>query len=112
MEEVGGRDANGMARPRKQVLVSCGNVGHLVRDMTQEDGDLQGRDESAFTGGGIAVHRGGAVGRRAEAPHLPDDVKAGLRGAHPVRVGAAPVGECLTIVIVLLLAEAQSRELI
>jgi hypothetical protein len=39
MEEVGGRDANGMAGPCKQVLVSCGYVEHLVRDMTQEDGN-------------------------------------------------------------------------
>jgi hypothetical protein len=42
--------------------------------------------------------------------HSLDDVKAGLRGAHPMRVGAAPVGECLTNVIVLLLAEAQGCE--
>jgi hypothetical protein len=65
MEEVGGRDANGVAGPRKQVLVSCGNVEHLVRDMTQEDGDLRGCDESACTGGVVMVHRGGAVGMRA-----------------------------------------------
>jgi hypothetical protein len=43
-------------------------------------------------------------------PRSPDDVKAGWHGAHPVRVRATPVGECLTIVIVLLLAEAQSCE--
>jgi hypothetical protein len=40
MEEVGGRDVNGMAGPRKQVLVSCGDVKHFVCDMAHEDGDL------------------------------------------------------------------------
>jgi hypothetical protein len=80
--------------------------------MMQEDGDLQGHDEAAFTGGGIVVHCGGAVGGRAKAPRSLDDVKADLRGAHPVQVSAAPVGEYLTIVIVLLLVEAQSCEVI
>ena len=40
MEEVGGGDTNGMAGPREQVLVSHGNVEHLVREVTQDDGDL------------------------------------------------------------------------
>ena len=62
MEEVGGGDADGMAGPREQVLVSYGNVKHLVRDVMQEDGNLQGRDEAAFTGRLIAVHHGGVLG--------------------------------------------------
>jgi hypothetical protein len=109
MEEVGGRDANGMARPCKQVLVFCGDVKHFASNMAQEDGNLGGRDETAFTYGWVAVYHSGAIGGRAEVPHAPDGVKAGLHGAHPVQVGAMPVGECLTIVIVLLFAEAHGR---
>ena len=62
MEEVGGGDTNGMAGQREQVLVSHGNVKHLVRDVMQEDGDLRGHDEVVFIGGRIVVHHGGAVG--------------------------------------------------
>jgi hypothetical protein len=61
MEEVGGGDVNGMAGPREQVVVSYRDVEHLVCDVTQEDGDLRGCNEAAFTSGGITVHRGGAV---------------------------------------------------
>ena len=53
-----------------------------VSDMAQEDGYLQGCDETAFSCGGVAVHRRRAVGSRIEAPHSPDNVEA---RAHPVQ---------------------------
>jgi hypothetical protein len=46
------------------------DLKHLVRDVMQ------------------VVHRGGAVGGRAKAPRLPDDVEAGLREA----LSVAPCG--------------------
>jgi hypothetical protein len=42
--------------------VTCGNVKHFVSDMVQEDDDLRGHDETAFTGGWVVVNRGGAIG--------------------------------------------------
>jgi hypothetical protein len=110
MEEVDGSDTNGVAGPCTKVLVPCGDVEHFVRNMTQKDGNLGDCDESAFSCGGVAVHRGGAVGGRVETPHLPDNVEASLSGAHPVRVRTVPVGEGLSIVIVLLLVESEKYE--
>ena len=84
VEKVGGGDTNGMAGPHEQVLVSYRNVEHLVHNVMQEDGDLRGRDEAAFAGAWIAIHRGGAVGWQAKATCSPDDVQAGLHGAQTV----------------------------
>ena len=57
-----------MAGPREQVLVSRGDVEYFVHDVAQEDGNLRGRDEVAFAGVGVAVHRGGAVAGRTKVP--------------------------------------------
>jgi hypothetical protein len=50
------------------------------------------------------------VTQRAKALDLPDDVQARLCGTHPAGIGAAAVHECLAIVIVFLLAEAEKGE--
>ena len=84
MEEVGGSDTNRMAGPREQVLVSCGDVEYLVRNVAQENCDLQGRDGAARASVGIAVHCSGAGMGRTKSLCSSNDVQACLRGAQPV----------------------------
>jgi hypothetical protein len=68
---------------------------------------LGGSDQAVIASRRVTVHCGGTVGGCDKVPCLPDDVKAGLCGAHPVRVRPALVREGLTIVIVFLLAKAE-----
>ena len=89
-----------VAGPSKEILVPGGYVKHFVCNMPQEDCDLQGHDESSFTGGVVAINHGGVVRRRAEPTCASDNVQARLSRAKPMRVRSAPVGQGLAIVIV------------
>ena len=90
--------------------MSGGDVEDFVCNMSQEGGELGSGDLSPFSCGRVEIYCCGAVARSAESCCASDDVEAGLCGAHPVGVRSAPVGDCLTIVIVLLLAETEGRE--
>ena len=110
MEEVGSRDADGVAGPCEEVLVSHRYIENFLRDMPQKDGNLRGRDEATLPGGAVAVDRGGVVLRRAQPVGATYDIQARLGGARPVRVRTASVGQGLSVVIVFLFSEAERRE--
>jgi hypothetical protein len=60
-----------------------------------------------FPHGVVTAHHVRAVGGRCKPACMLDNVEAGLCRAHSVRVHPAPIGEGLSIVIVLLLEEAE-----
>lgn len=110
MEEVGSSDANRVAGPREQVLVSGGDVEDFVGDVPEENGELGSCDLASFPSGRVEVDRSWTVAGSAKAFCAPDYVEAGLCGAHPRRVPPAAIGEGLAIVIVFLLAKTECRE--
>ena len=85
--------------------MSHGYIEDFVCYISQQGGYLGSGDQPPLAGGGIAVNSCGAVAGCAQSLHLPDDVKAGLHGAHPIRVRAG-----LLVVIVLLFADSEGHE--
>ena len=64
--------------------MSQGYVKDFVCNMPLKGNYLGGGDHPLLASGGITVHYCGAVAGHAKSLRLPDDVKAGLHGAHPV----------------------------
>ena len=84
VEEIRGRDADRVAGPSEEVPVSGGYVEDFVCDVPQEGCELGSGDLSSFTGGRVEIYCRGAVVGSAELFCAPDNVEAGLCGAHPV----------------------------
>ena len=107
MEEVRGRDADGVTGPCEEVLVVGRYVKDLVSDLSEEGGHLGYHDQFAYVGALIAVDSCRVVVWCIEAPCTSCNVEAGLYGAHPMGIRLATVSEGLAVVIVLLLSEAE-----
>ena len=84
VEEICGRDTDRVAGPSKEVPVSGGYVEDFLCNVPQEGGELGSGDLSSFTGDRVEIYCSGAAAGSAEPFCAPDNVEAGLCGAHPV----------------------------
>lgn len=74
VEEIRGRDADRVAGPSEEVLVSGGYVEDFVCDVPQEGGELCSGDLVPFSGGRVEIDCRGAVAGGAEPGCAPDNV--------------------------------------
>ena len=89
-----------------QILVPGWYVEDPAGYVSEKGGYLGRGDLPSLVCGGVTIHCGGVAARRAQSPHVVDDVQTGLCGTHPGAAGPSSISEGLTVVIVFLLAKA------